>query len=134
MGPGILAMRMTAERHWVMFPLVASVLIALTAACAAYWIMIRALEWKPKADFLRLACAAIMVRRHSFPIVRKSASAASLVPLLDGCGGWEANRGVHTLGSPLLYLLLKHVDAVCYWPRICAHFMYTCTMHALWMI
>jgi hypothetical protein len=77
MGPGMLAMKMPVERHWVAGVLVASVLIALTAACAAYWIMIRALEWKPKADFLRLACAAIMVR-HSLSCASRRGPIASL--------------------------------------------------------
>jgi NO-binding membrane sensor protein with MHYT domain len=49
------------ERHLFAAPVATSVLIALAAASAAYWLVIRVLEWKPRADNLRVAAALVMV-------------------------------------------------------------------------
>jgi NO-binding membrane sensor protein with MHYT domain len=38
-----------------------SVIIAVTAGSAAFWILFRVLEWKPHLNYLRLAAALIMV-------------------------------------------------------------------------
>jgi NO-binding membrane sensor protein with MHYT domain len=56
------SMVMNARRTWAPGVVVASMVIAVTAASAACWIIFRVLEWKPDMNSLRIASAVIMVR------------------------------------------------------------------------
>jgi NO-binding membrane sensor protein with MHYT domain len=54
-------MIMKARRTWVPWVVAVSMIIAVTAASAAFWIIFRVLEWRPEQNSLRIASALIMV-------------------------------------------------------------------------
>jgi hypothetical protein len=60
---GMNAMVFNAKTEWLWGPFVGTVVVAIVAASAAYWILFRVLEWRPSVESLRVAAALIMVRQ-----------------------------------------------------------------------
>ena len=57
---GMVAMKSEAKVHWDVGILITSIIIALVASCAAYWILFRLLALFPSMEIIRLGSAIVM--------------------------------------------------------------------------